>query len=578
MSTAKNKVKRSRSLSFKLTVPTSLLFILFVGLISLIAIYVFSSSVEKQTMNEVKKSSQQTISNYETYFESVSDVANNVQEKIDGINLSEEDKKEEISGYFDDFLLNKKEIKSMGIYSDDASLIVANSANSSDTAHPSDERFYKAYSDQLIQIYSRLEKSDMTYAFTLSKYVSYANGTEGGVLKVDFDFTKIITLISQTDFGDGGHMTIYDRDYAVVYTSAEDLDQDNDETEFIENLVMGVRSYQENGKRFVLYTSTINKTMRRVAIFTNVDSLDIMIDKFLLYVISIAVVVSLVFTVTMILVARSLTRPIGELKREMAEVESLNYLAETAKPIKGSREVEDLSNSFSQMMLRIKELMERIINEQEEQKKSELKALQNQINPHFLYNTFDSIIYMIDKGESEKAEEMIVALSKFFRISVSKGRNVIPLSSELDHAMYYLKIQKMRFGDSFSYSFDVEDGLGDYKVIKLILQPLIENAINHGISKIKGVGNIKISAKKADGFLTLSIEDNGYGILAEKIEEIYKSFNSDSLDAGVGIKNVYQRLRIYYGEKADIKIASVLDKGSKVTIYIPLNGGLKDEE
>lgn len=94
-------------------------------------------------MNEVKKSSQQTISNYETYFESVSDVANNVQEKIDGINLSEEDKKEEISGYFDDFLLNKKEIKSMGIYSDDASLIVANSANSSDTAHPSDERFIK---------------------------------------------------------------------------------------------------------------------------------------------------------------------------------------------------------------------------------------------------------------------------------------------------------------------------------------------------------------------------------------------------------------------------------------------------
>jgi two-component system sensor histidine kinase YesM len=157
-------------------------------------------------------------------------------------------------------------------------------------------------------------------------------------------------------------------------------------------------------------------------------------------------------------VVNSITNPIKRLQKEMVEIESLNYETTLQPEIGGTSEVVELNHSFNQMMGRITELTSAIVSEKEEQRKSELKALQNQINPHFLYNTLDSIIAMIDKGENEKAEDMIVALSKFFRISISKGQNIIPLPNEIEHARNYLLIQKMRFGDSFSYTIDVEPG------------------------------------------------------------------------------------------------------------------------
>jgi Putative regulator of cell autolysis len=186
---------------------------------------------------------------------------------------------------------------------------------------------------------------------------------------------------------------------------------------------------------------------------------------------------------------------------------------------------------------------------------------------------------MIDEGKNDEAEEMIVALSKFFRISVSKGHNIIPLESEIDHAKYYLTIQKLRFGDSFEYKFNIDQKLYKYYVIKLILQPIIENAIGHGIKESPSDKNlILINGYEENGLIKLEVIDNGYGILPEKVQEIYDSFHDKNIHNGVGLKNVYERIRIYYGEKADLKIESILDSGTKITIIIPVEGALKNEE
>ena len=239
--------------------------------------------------------------------------------------------------------------------------------------------------------------------------------------------------------------------------------------------------------------------------------------------------------------------------------------------IEGSKEIVELDNSFIALIDRIDDLTKKLIFEKEEQRKSELLALQNQINPHFLYNTLDSILALIEEKENDKAEEMIVALSRFFRISISKGKNIIPLRKEIEHAKNYLLIQKLRFGDAFDYSFDVSEDILDMDIVKLVLQPIIENSINHGLKEGE-VGLIKVKGYKNNGYVYLSISDNGYGMIEETRLALENSLKDESSSKGVGLKNVYMRLRVYYGNKADMKIESALDIGTTITLIIPEGG------
>ena len=232
----------------------------------------------------------------------------------------------------------------------------------------------------------------------------------------------------------------------------------------------------------------------------------------------------------------------------------------------------ELDASFQAMISRIEELTQSIIVEKEEQRKSELLALQNQINPHFLYNTLDSILALIDKKENDKAEEMVVALSRFFRISISRGQNIIPLSKEIEHAKNYLVIQKLRFGDACDYEFDVDAGLLAMNVVKLILQPIIENSINHGLKEGQK-GTIRIRGYRDSGFVRLDISDDGYGMSPKKKQELEQSLREQTPAQGVGLKNVYLRLKVYYGSKADVTISSQLDVGTTVSLWIPEKGG-----
>jgi two-component system sensor histidine kinase YesM len=361
----------------------------------------------------------------------------------------------------------------------------------------------------------------------------------------------------------------------VVYTSNSKYQ--DEAISFIKSLVIGSKNITFQGHNFYLHAATISNTTWRVAIFINRDAVTQTVTSFAFYIFLIGAAMIILFLVIIVLVTNSVTRPIKQLQNEMAEIESLNYGASLHSFTKGPREVEELNDSFNSMMGRIHELTNSVVAEKEEQRKSELKALQNQINPHFLYNTLDSIIALIDKGENAKAEDMIVALSKFFRISISKGQNVIPLANEIEHARNYLLIQKMRFGDSFSYDIETEPGLEQYYVVKLILQPIIENSIGHGIKEDEQ-GHISIRAYSDGDLIKFEIKDNGYGMTQEKVDELVASFKDDTVYKGVGLKNVYQRIRIYYGTRADVLIHSDEDVGTTVTIVIPKEGALTHEQ
>ena len=546
---------------------------MFLGCIVATASVLYSTSNQTIINNQIINTSKQVVSNYELYFDSAIDVSNAIQDKIDNVDVL--NNKPAVRQYFDDVLAMKSEIISISLYDESGNLIVGNT-NYVDDGKSNDESFQNAIDEPLINIFSAVGYEDNRYAFTLSRCVGFNREASEGVALIEFDFTKIVRLIYQSDLGENGHIVIFDRDYEVVYSSApdfvvEDLNATRD-------LILGTSTTQINGQSFNLYVSTISNTGWKVAVFTNNSQIYSVFYSFITIVAIVTFVLSIIYVWIIYMIVKQVTYPLYRLQSEMNKVRDLNYEEKKKVYRKGNKEIVQLEDTYNEMMKRIRDLAEKIVQEQENQRKSELKALQNQINPHFLYNTLDSIIYMIDKGENQKAEEMIVALSKFFRISISKGRTIIPLKDEIEHVRNYLLIQKIRFGEHFSYYINVDQDLYQYSCLKLILQPLVENAIEHGLNDDENDGRIDINVYQDEKNIIFEVKDNGYGISEERLKTIYQSFKDDSIHEGVGLKNVYQRVKIYYGDSADLIINSIIDEGTIIRIIIPKEEAKKHEK
>ena len=219
------------------------------------------------------------------------------------------------------------------------------------------------------------------------------------------------------------------------------------------------------------------------------------------------------------------------------------------------------------MVVRIQELMEQVRQEEITLRKTELNALQAQINPHFLYNTLDSIAWMCEEDRTKEAVEMVNALARLFRISISRGHELITLEREVEHAKSYLKIQNYRYKNQFTYEFDVEESCLSYLCNKITLQPIIENAIYHGIDRMVEEGCIQIRIEEEETAIRMTVTDNGVGMSEEQCKEILHREAGER--TGIGIKNVNDRIRIYFGEEYGLHITSELDEGTCVEIRIP---------
>ena len=230
-------------------------------------------------------------------------------------------------------------------------------------------------------------------------------------------------------------------------------------------------------------------------------------------------------------------------------------------------ELKNLTEGINVMADQLESLIAQNRQEQENLRKSELRTLQAQINPHFLYNTLDSIAWMCEQGRNAEAVEMVNALARLFRISISRGHELIPIRSELQHAESYLQIQSHRYKNQFSYSFDVQEERLDYLCNKITLQPIIENAIYHGINGLVDEGEIRISCRADGDDILFTVEDNGTGMEPEQVQAILRKERSDH--TGIGIKNVNDRLKIYFGPAYGITIDSVPDEGTRVYIRMP---------
>lgn len=246
-------------------------------------------------------------------------------------------------------------------------------------------------------------------------------------------------------------------------------------------------------------------------------------------------------------------------------------------------EITELGMSFNIMTSKIRELLDFKVREQENLKKAELKALQAQINPHFLYNTLDTIVWMSESNQTGQVIEIVRALSSFFRIALSRGKDWIPIKQEIEHVSSYLHIQKIRYRDILEYEIDVDENIMDGTILKLTLQPLVENALYHGIKNKRNGGTIRVRARKAGqrGIL-LEVQDDGVGCTPYRLAKIHEMLLDDSHEItpdgdGFGLANVNKRIKLYYGPEYGLSVESQYQQGTRVTVFIPLRQVIEAE-
>ena len=384
-------------------------------------------------------------------------------------------------------------------------------------------------------------------------------------IALDVRFSAIATYIDDIGIGQHGYCFIIDGDGNIIYHPQQQLiyaglkseDEENlleleDGSHIADGVIYTLRSLDNCNWRIVGVTFLDETVAERVTTMATASVL-------------IFLVIVLLTFLSGSLFSYLFTKPAKKLAHAMSEFKD-NAADFVFEPIEGSVEVNDLSDSFEHLVKRIQQLMEEVKAEETTLRKTELKALQAQINPHFLYNTLDSISWMCEEGKTEEAVLMVNSLAKLFRISISRGQEIIPIEKEVQHAECYLKIQKFRYTNHFDYEFDVEESCNAYYCNKITLQPLIENALYHGLNMMDD-GHIAIRIREDGDDIVMEVEDNGVGMSEEQIAELFVNDGTDN--HGIGVKNVNDRIKIYFGDKYGITVRSELDEGTCVTIRIP---------
>ena len=403
------------------------------------------------------------------------------------------------------------------------------------------------------------------WVVTMTEPVPQPGGGAAWV-SLDLSFSNISGYINNVSIGQRGYCFLMDRAGDIVYHPQQQLlyaGLKAEDTAALAALEDG--SYADDTVIYSL-TSVADSDWRVVGVSYVDELVNRNVREMLGLSLGLAILVLAAALLTSWLLSQLLSRPLRDLSAAMEDFER-DAGGFTYRPSGGTREVRELSSSFGHMVLRIQQLMTTVRQEEVKLRKTELKALQAQINPHFLYNTLDSIAWMCEQGRSTDAVNMVHALARLFRISISRGHELIPIARELEHAEHYLEIQTCRYKNQFTYAFHVDPACLDYYCNKITLQPIIENAILHGLDLLVEEGHIDVQVYQEGEDILFCVQDNGVGMSPEQVSAILEQDAQDR--TGIGIKNVNDRLQIYFGKGYGLRIVSELDMGTRVEIRMP---------
>lgn len=412
------------------------------------------------------------------------------------------------------------------------------------------------------------------WVISVSRGVEVTEGVSvsQGVLLIDIRYSSLEQLLNSVTLGDSGYVYLISNDGQIIYhPKAQLIDSGRVQENHREAAAYRDGSYEERFQGELRYVTvkSVGYTGWKLIGVTPVQGMSFSGIKTRLFIIFVVVLILFIMAAINYYISSKITNPIHQLEESVRELEEGKLDAEVA--IGGSYEIQHLGRSITNMARQIQVLMQDIVTEHESKRKSEFDTLQSQINPHFLYNTLDIIVWMIENEKKSEAVKVVTALARFFRISLSKGKSIITVRDELEHVRNYLMIQHMRFKNKFSYTIEAEDDVMGMASLKLMLQPLVENAIYHGMEFMDGDGEILIRVALEAGELCFLIQDNGLGMRPEQVEALFTdtSHVPSGRGSGIGVRNVNERIKLYFGEAYGLRITSEPDEGTKIQIRLP---------
>lgn len=579
----RSSIQMILSLSFT---AVAVIGMLFLGVALLLR---FSSSANTMAADNTKRILSQVNFNLDRYLHNMMQVSDTVYYRVvKNADLEQQEKKEELQNALELLYAKDRDVLvSLAIFDRDGDLIAATPlADLKNSVMPSREEWFTTAMERIENMHfstphvqNLFVDPDIRYHWvvSLSRQVELTRGgrTQSGLLLVDMNFSRIEQICKDISLANGqGYLYLIDSEGEIIYHPRQQLIYAGLQEE--NNIVAA--DYSDG-----THTETFLSQRRQVTIKTvgytgwklvGVVPAETLRDNYsqLLWFALFMVFFSIFLLVFVNLrLSEWITAPMKKLDHAVRELEkgkeTVNF------DVNGPYEIAHLSRSIQSMVSTMRHLMDDILQQEEEKRRSELNVLQSQINPHFLYNTLDSVVWMTENGRTQEAVIMLTALARFFRISLSRGSNIITLADELEHAKHYLTIQKMRYKNKFTADIMVEPGIEGLYTIKLIIQPILENAIYHGMEYADGDGQINVHAFRSQGNVIIEVSDNGPGMSEETVERLLRPDWSvatvGSKGSGIGFRNVHQRLQLYFGSDYGLTIISEPDNGTVVRICIP---------
>nr|WP_044956368.1 sensor histidine kinase [Blautia wexlerae] len=577
-----HKNKKTRSMQMTISISFTILSVCCMCLLGVMLYQQFTRKAENLTVENSRQLLNQTTINLEDYLRNMRRISDAMYYTvIKNTDIGSESLEDSMNLLYE---ANKDKLVSVACYTNDGKLTEASPiATEKPGVDVKSQKWFQDAAGELENFHFSTPHvqnlfDDPSYRYywvvSLSRTVELTrNGNSMlGVLLVDMNYSSIEQLLEKANTDTSGeYVYLMAPDGEIIYHPKQNLihmglyEENNTEAAGYEDTTV-----KENfhGEKRLVTVKTISYTGWKLISVVPMKSFSMgMTGMRNLVVLLVALTVLAVVILNQMVSAR-ISKPLRRLNDSVKEWEAGNMNPDIY--IGGSMEVEHLGKTLRSTVAQIRQLMDDIVVEQEEKRKSELDALQSQINPHFLYNTLDSIVWMITGERYDDAVFMITQLASLFRISLSKGKTVIKIEDEVKHARNYMNIQKIRYKNSFEVDFQIEEDILDGCIVKLVLQPLLENAIYYGMEFMDGEGEIHVRGYRKDKDVYLEVEDNGLGMPEEEAAELLNGKERPHKHgSGVGLVNVHSRLKLRFGEDYGLVIHSCPDEGMMVQIHIP---------
>ncbi|ASK62298.1 histidine kinase [Virgibacillus phasianinus] len=390
-----------------------------------------------------------------------------------------------------------------------------------------------------------------------------------GVLLIDLKLDSIKEVIESVKIGKSGFIFIMDEDGNVVYSPVNPIVY-RIHPDWLAAKESPPIEKEIEGSRYQFIYNTIPDIGWKIVGVFSIDETTEVVSDVMWFTFGIAVITLIIGSIVSVFFASTITKPVNKLKTLMRNVEDGRF--DMRFNSKYNDEIGQLGNNYNRMIQEIERLIQLVYMEQKRKREAELKILQAQINPHFLYNTLDTIQWMAYEYKANKIVELVNALTTLFRIGLNKGNEIISVEDEVEHVESYLIIQMTRYESKLEYEINADKTVKEYKVLKLILQPLVENAIYHGIRNKRGKGKITILVTQKADMLILEVNDTGIGIQKDVLDRLNDTLKNktDEQKKGFGLYNVSERIKLTYGSEYGLEVFSEYNEGTTVIAKLPI--------